>query len=370
MLRIAINTTNLHVGGGVQVAASFFSELAGMDESRRIECLLSTEVYENVKNVLRDRRLSFSVNDMHGLGLSNRKVRKILSGYDIVFSVFGPLYIFRPKFVSVVGFAQPWIIYPNNECMMVLPLHKKIIKKIKLKIQSFFFSRSDIIVVEANHVKEGIVRELGFPAERIHVIPNCLSSIFREEDNRESIDFPLVLSDLKIGFLGRNYTHKNTSIFPEIAARLEEEYGIHAKFIVTFTEEEWNNCSVQFKEVAINIGPLRVSQCPAFYEFVDCVIFPSLLECFSATPLEAMAMEKPIIASDRPFNRDICGEYAWYFDPLEPEMAAEIIKQLHESGGVDQVKLAQAKTHALNFSTPEGRARSYCDLLMAIGSDK
>ena len=64
---------------------------------------------------------------------------------------------------------------------------------------------------------------------------------------------------------------------------------------------------------------------------MDAIIFPSLLECFSATPLEAMAMEKPFFASDREFIRDVCSDYALYFDPEDPISAANVINDYLEN---------------------------------------
>jgi glycosyltransferase involved in cell wall biosynthesis len=164
--------------------------------------------------------------------------------------------------------------------------------------------------------------------------------------------------------LGRNYIHKNTAIFPEIVDALKNTHNIIAKFFVTFTEEEWHRCSPKFKSVCVNVGPLAVAQCPSFYKSLDAVVFPSLLECFSATPLEAMAMEKPLFASDRSFNRDICGLHAYYFDPLDPASAAQSIASVFTGTCPDTVALQAAREHAINFSNSKERAEKYMALLM------
>src|SRR5690606_1179077 len=222
----------------------------------------------------------------------------------------------------------PWIIYPNNECYARIPLRRRLAMRLKFRLQALFFKRADELIVESEHVREGLIRELGFPAERIHVVHNCLSSIYRDEAAWQPVTLPPADCDLRLGFVGRNYLHKNTEIFPAIVRSLAADHGLHARFYVTFSEAEWRACSPEFRRACINVGPLSVAQCPSFYRQMDAVVFPSLLECFSATPLEAMAMEKPLFASDRPFNRDICGTHAHYFDPMMPDTAADCIARV------------------------------------------
>jgi len=175
---------------------------------------------------------------------------------------------------------------------------------------------------------------------------------------------------LRLGFLGRNYPHKNTTIIPNAIKILKERYNISAEFFVTFTDDEWSSCSEEFKKCTNNLGPLTVAQCPSFYRQMDAIVFPSLLECFSATPLEAMAMEKPLFASDRDFNRDICKDYAYYFDPLSPESAAKAIADVFLKGGPDPNRLKLAKEHAFGFSNPRDRAQKYLSLLLDVADNK
>ena len=58
---------------------------------------------------------------------------------------------------------------------------------------------------------------------------------------------------------------------------------------------------------------MSLAQCPSYFKELDGIILPSLLECFSATPLEALIMGKPIFLSDRQFNKDVVGDFYFYF---------------------------------------------------------
>lgn len=370
-MTLLVNTTNLHVGGGVQVATSFASEVLAMEDlPQRPVFLLSGEVARNLAAQRLDpaRLAGLEVMDARSLGFGSRSARRRMDKAQAVFTVFGPLYRLRPRFRSIVGFAQPWIIYPRNECFAMLPPLQRWMTRLKYRIQGWFFRRADVLVVELEHVRQGLVRELGIPIERIHVVHNCLSRVFLEPDLWQPAPMPpapmpQMECDLRLGFLGRNYLHKNTGIFPAIVAALARDHGIRARFHVTFTPEEWRAATPEFRAACVNVGPLTIAQCPSFYRGVDAVVFPSLLECFSATPLEAMAMERPLFASDRPFNRDVCGPHARYFDPLSPESAARALAGAFAQGAPDPDGLRRARAHAIGFSNPADRAKHYLSLL-------
>lgn len=365
--RHLINTANLHVGGAIQVASSFFKEVMHLKLStKKVSISMSSEVSasfgrpDTLKEVGAEDVVQF---DIRGFDPWNRKAQKFFDQFESVFTVFGPLYRWNTPFRSIVGFAQPWIIYPHNEVYAMLPLSGRIRSRLKFWIQSAFFKRADLLVVELDHVKEGLVRELGIDPGKIRVVRNCVSSIYKDKSTWASLEIPAQDFGLKFGFIGRNYPHKNTAIFPEIIQELREKHGIDAKFYVTFTDEEWQETSPDFKENCINVGLISPSQCPEFYQAMDAIVFPSLLECFSATPLEAMAMEKPLFASDRRFNRDICDDHATYFDPLSSKAAAEAIVGYLGKNGPDPIALGLARDHAFSFSSPAERAQQYLALL-------
>lgn len=58
------------------------------------------------------------------------------------------------------------------------------------------------------------------------------------------------------------------------------------------------------------------------------LIQPSLYEGFGLTALEAMSAGTPVIASEVPGLREVCGESASYFDPRDPEALAAAMAQL------------------------------------------
>ena len=158
--KVLLNASNLHVGGGVQVATSVIGEMTMMPSlPAQLTIWASSEVDRNLKSLNYDLSIfpNYEVIDMYGINALSKKNRKKLSIFDKVFTIFGPLYSISHDFYSIVGFAQPWIIYPNNEVYSYLRFLDKIRYKLKFKIQKYFFSKADELVVELEHVAKGIV---------------------------------------------------------------------------------------------------------------------------------------------------------------------------------------------------------------------
>lgn len=369
--RILINASNLHVGGGVQVAVSFIGELALMPElPSGLVVWASSEVDANLRSLGYDLSSlpAYEVVNSYGLGLLRSPLKLRLRDFKAVFTVFGPLYVWRLSGKNIAGFAQPWIIYPDNEQYSAMNWRQRWQMRLKFWLQAAFFRRANQLVVELDHVRSGLLRRGICSPSSIHVVRNSLSSLYTSPSSWQAVAVPDKGADIKLGFVGRNYAHKNTRIFPAIIEQLRRHHGIKAVIYVTFTDEEWAACDDAFREAVINVGPLFVAQCPSFYKQMDGVIFPSLLECFSVTPLEAMAMEKPLFASDRPFNRDVCHDHAHYFDPLSIVSAAQTIAQVFLNVSPSPDALRAAREHAINFSSPRGRAEQYLALLMQVAN--
>ena len=74
-------------------------------------------------------------------------------------------------------------------------------------------------------------------------------------------------------------------------------------------------------------------------------------------------MSKPLFASDRGFVRDVCGNHATYFDPLDANDIAENIVSYFRSDLDRTEQLQQPRNHALSFSSAKGRAEQYLEIV-------
>ena len=364
---ILINASNLHSGGGVQVAVSFLYELSLMSniDFSYIHVVASDEVNIGLEklNALSNSFGHYEVLNTYGVKALNSKLNKKIKHYDLVFTIFGPNYLRLKAKKELVGFAQPWILNFNNPISKNMGLFSRHKLRLKFSLQWLFFLRSDHYIVELEHVKNSLHEIKGIPSHNISVVHNTVSSLYKDENKWNRIKLMKGNEDISLGIVTRDYPHKNLNILPYVAKSLELNHNLKVQFYTTLNSDEWSTKSSFFKKHVSTIGSLRPDQCPSFYQQIDGVIFPSLLECFSATPLEAMVMEKPLFASDRVFVRDVCQDHAIYIDPLDADDIAFKIANYFQSDKIDKAKLRKAREHALNFSSAKGRAEKYLKII-------
>ena len=206
---------------------------------------------------------------------------------------------------------------------------------------------------------------LGVDPADITVVPNVASEVFASPDLWEPIDnLPERLEGVvRLGMMGAAYAHKNHDFLGELSRLLEWRYGIVTEILCTLTESEWQARSELFRRYAVNLGRISVRQCPEFYSSVDATVFPSLLEAASATPLEAMAMGSPLLASDRAFVRSMCGSAAIYFDPVDAEAAAATLAEALADHQLLATHRHRGSVLMDTWPTGRDRAIAYLDLV-------
>lgn len=361
------------MGGGVQAASSFLAEFISLRDyldSAEVHIFVSEEVNSSLvaMGFDLDAIKNYSVFNVYGLdALRPDKAIRFL-GFDLVLSLFGPIYLPGSIKNHLVGFAQAWILYPFNETSCRMGRFNRFRVRLKFEIQWLFFKfGATRLIVELPHVRRRLIEFRGFPEDHIDVVENCFSPIYLEESGWKSLNyiFDKKPEVIRLGYLSRNYFHKNLDILLPVAKALAALRAGCFEIYVTLNNEEWAQFSEEYRGVIFNVGPLCITECPSFYNAMDGVIFTSLLECFSATPLEAMVMQRPLFASDRGFVRDVCGDHAIYVDPLDPVDIATKIDQWFNMTTNQQRShhLARAHAHVMALPSSKERAEGYVRII-------
>jgi glycosyltransferase involved in cell wall biosynthesis len=372
-MKYIVYASNLHYGGGVQVATSTILDLSmNEDIAKDIHIFVSNKVNTNLikTNFNSNSFYKYDIVDHYGI-LSIFKNESILKIKCIgLFVIFGPFYSISKPNNLIQGFANPWIVNPNNDVLKKFSLFLKTFTYFKLEIQKYFFQRSSLLFVEDQYVKNELLKIFKWENDKIKVIPNNISDIYSKPNLWQDINFNFkpFSKTIKIGFLGRNYPHKNTKVLPKVKFILNKKYQLNCDFFVTFSNIEWNKTNTIFKKNIINVGELTLLQCPIFYQNMDAIIFPSLLECFSITPIEALFMEKPLFASDRYFIKNICKNFPFYFDPNDPEDIAKSIYSYFILNNKKNDDYHLQKDFVLSYSNSNNRTLEYYNQIINYNS--
>lgn len=112
------------------------------------------------------------------------------------------------------------------------------------------------------------------------------------------------------------------------------------------------------------LGRVSDEELTRLYNQAVCFIFPSIYEGFGLPLLEAMTCGCPVLASDIPVFREVCGDAAIYFNPYDETSIRNAIAHFLSLNKEEQEKLQTAGyEHAQRYSW-EQSARSIIDLSM------
>jgi glycosyltransferase involved in cell wall biosynthesis len=368
-IKVLINTSNLYVGGGVQVALSFINELKELDTGNEYYIFLSQSISKQINQKKFSKNFHFYLIERSPASLKTRK--KTISQLnalefeiqpDIVFSVFGPSY-WRPKAKHIMGFAVPWVLQKDSVAYGELNFLKRIKMRLWVEYVSYY-SKIGVshYIIETEDGKNKLSNVLGIEKNKISVVGNSCSAVFNDSDyllknNPNYIQLPVRgCNEFRFLLISHNHPHKNLKIINQVIPLLK---SYNVKFILTVDEESYNLLFPDKPKQVLNIGPVNQESCPSLYCQCDAIFLPTLLEVFSATYPEAMKMEIPILTSNYSFSKDVCHEAASYFNPLDPIDIADKIKMLISDQTL-QINLVKKGVKQLKyFETAKSRAEKY-----------
>jgi glycosyltransferase involved in cell wall biosynthesis len=367
-MNIIINTSNLYVGGGVQVALSFINELNNVSEENNYHVFVSKAVRDQIDyRVFSDKFKFYFIPKSPSHLIKRLKITKFLSNLeekimpDVVFTVFGPSY-WRPKARHVVGFALGWITNPASEAYKTLNFKQKIKRRLDTIYKSYYLKRdTDIYIVETEDVKEKLFKVFNISKEKTFVVGNIHSSFFNGKDYPAFKLLDKKKKEFRLVTIAHNYSHKNIKIIKEVLPYLKDR-EMNYKFFITIDDESYNSLFKNYKEQVINLGPVKSKYCPSLYKQCDALFLPTLLESFTASYPEAMKMKKPICTSDLSFAHSICHGAALYFDPLDSKDIADKIMQLAENKSLQKELISKGTERLKDFETAESRASKYLEV--------
>ena len=365
-MKIIINTTNLVIGGALQVALSFLEEVKTLGDNDEFFVFLSSEVASQLDAKAFPYNFKFFYFSKSPASIRSR--RSVISELqtlerqicpDVIFSVFGPSY-WRPQSPHVMGFAIGWVINPDSIVFKSITFQKRLENYYK----RFYAKRdADFYIVETDEVQWRLEKYLRIDASRIAVVGNTCNHVYEE-----SFEPYLIATDPKyfnLISICANYPHKNLGIIKEIIPFLESA-AFKCRFWLTISPEQFNQNFSHLSDWISNLGPVDIRFCPSIYQQGDALFLPTLLESFTASYPEAMKMKKPILTSDLGFAHAICGNAAEYFDPMNPENIAEAIIKVGSSHERQQELVSLGNEQLKLFPSARERAKNYLKIIHSL----
>lgn len=361
-MNILINCSNLNGGGGGQVADSICSYTNLFPQHH------FTVVYPKVLNDMGNRINSYDNVESLLFNYPQKDVKSLLTGrndfldglvktkdIDCVLTVFGPMK-WRPRCPHVCGFALPRLVIPESPFFKQLSFKQWLKTKRANFIDTFIFRHgTKHLFTENPYISERVKRLI--KGSEVRTISNNYNQIYDHKElwkTRKLDDF----DGISILTLSLPYPHKNLAISIYIAKILKTKYpDFKFRFVLSIKKEDFPSLDKTIEDCFIFMGRVTIEECPSVYEQCDIAFLPSLLECFSAMYAEAMKMGLPILTTDLPFAKGLCGDAALFYKPLSAEDAAEKLYALATNDSLKQSLISKGGKQLEKFDTSENRAK-------------
>lgn len=382
-MKLLIDASICSKGGGIQVALSFLENIA-IDPYFQIICIVNPEIDKQLSILAKESIKHYYVESIESIFKKNsqgKRISKIEKNHkpDLVFVVFGPSY-WRPHAPCIQGFALPLMVYPETRDFIykdrkITRMYQKILnhyKAIKFK------KNADYAVVETQTFKERLSSFMSFDESKIFVVENSFNSNFLMGNEIENLKY--IQSDLLNIFIpSAYYPHKNLNILVDVAYFLKNEFKIRFRFnfLIKIDSLAWQNLTTLAKSKSVDdcfytYGAVPNVKMKELYAINNFIILPTLAEASTAVYPEAFISKKVLLTSDIDFARELCGDAAVFFNPLEARDIAEKIININ-SDTQKQAQLIQRgleRVKSVYLSPEEKWLKQRNMLLNLIGSLK
>lgn len=347
-MRIALLAHNLRVAGGLSVGINVIREVFRLAPQHEYLVFVPYQCDYESKAIPPERLDSVRVVPQFGFGR-----RGFFECFQLPHDVtaFEPNWILglgnvglrRPPCNQALLFHDSHLIYPETHYPMESWIYK--FKKRLLKCRFAACARRSAVVFAQTRVAgERLQRVFGFPDEKLQLLPNAVSNFSLSEMPGKLPEALRPYKDrFKLFVLSKCYGHKNLDGILDVYERYPDRLADTVCIWTIASDQHPIAPSLleriegpPVKDRIVNVGPIPQEDLGTYFAAADALLFPTLLESFSGTYLEAMHYGCPILTSDLDFAHEICGDAALYVDPWNPASILDGIEALRDNAATRQ----------------------------------
>jgi glycosyltransferase involved in cell wall biosynthesis len=270
-------------------------------------------------------------------------------------------------------FHWPYAIYPESEVWQRMGAKDWMKRRCRRLLLRRYLPFTSIMIAQTETAASRLRRL--YVVREVRVVPNAVSL-----QDTEAADGPLPAlgprgSRTRLLCFSRYNPHKNLEILVPVAERLKRA-GAPFQIILTVGMKQHDNVKGFIERIERkgltdylrNIGPVAMRDVPRLYASVDALLFPTLLESFSQTYVEAMHFGKPIFTSDLDFAHDVCGDAAFFFDPRDPEAIVRTLTAAYEDRSELRACVERGRRRVAKMPDWPSVARMFVDILHEVAA--
>ncbi len=249
---------------------------------------------------------------------------------DIIFN-FGDI-IIPANIPQIYMFDWPYAIYPDCAVWKRMAWKDFFTRKLKAILIKKYIKYPLAVIAQTETVRARLKRYYGL--KEVEVIPSAVS--LENLEVGDCFDFKLPADKFKLLHPSACSPHKNMGIFISLAKKIKEQ-GLPYLIIVTIDPGRSKDAKKlmakvkkeKLEDMILNLGHICMKNIASLYKQSDALLMPTLLESYGLPYVEAMYHKKTVFTSDLDFARDVCGEAAFYFSPVNEDSILETIKKAY-----------------------------------------
>ncbi len=217
--------------------------------------------------------------------------------------------------------------------------------------------RSVAVITESELSRENAMRRYGLDAERVIAIPLLLSKQASSlSDNTIDIIKKYEIGRDFIFYPAQFWSHKNHIYILKGIKFLKDQYDVVVYALFAGSDKGNQN---HVREIAIELGIddqvrflgfVDASEIPALYRNALALVMPTYFGNSNLPPLEAFAMDCPVLYSDMLGMREQTGDAVLYLDLKDPQTLSELIYRLINENGLREELISKGKQKLKDFS--------------------
>ena len=326
-MKVLLHALGVSMGGAKRHLTNLLNELARDSKSHEFVVLGRESLLPSVPQC-EMRFLPFE-DSKCGFGLSRLFTDMVRTphvarrnGCDVIVSLtnYGP--ILTPV---------PHIVFERN-ALLFSPVHLRELpqpQRLKMRMQRQLaiesMKRAQVIVTPSRAMAELIKSDCPSVREKdFRVLYHGFSTRAMSDPLSPAVSRLLDCPGIKLLYPTHGALHKGFASLVKLLAELRRHLD-YTLFTTIGEESPVLLESVRNQLASYNLqgnvvftGQIPQEEMGGLYKQCDLMIYPSLLESFGYSMVEALGHELPIVAAGTPVNREICGSAARYYDPADP----------------------------------------------------
>lgn len=209
-----------------------------------------------------------------------------------------------------------------------LPWHVK--ARYRIAIRHAIRSSVKVVCI-SEFTKRQVIEEFGVDPDRLEVIYPPLRLPGEEEIAQAKGQSPLAGGDYLL-YVGNRHPHKNIPCMLEALRILQSDFpGLRAVIAGARMRPDDDVDAIlknpEMRAKVIEFPGASDEEIRNLHAHARVFVFPTRIEGFGIPPLEALSFGVPVVCSDIPVIREVCGDTVRYADPDAPADFARAIRE-------------------------------------------